>query len=158
MPREKPGNHSKPCVPLEGKCTRSRDGLKKPSGLNKACEKCTAWRCKQHCACGRKGAAVGWHAPRDAKKVLKTNLKQTHPKVAVAGKPVAVAPAELPVVGRPCSLGLGVFSDNNWRKGAFSEIKVASGVMVASLVVDDLDICNLLLSRLKSREKFGCEV
>ena len=159
MPRKKLGNHSKPCVPLEGKCTRSRDGLKKPIGLIKACEKCKEWRCKQHCACGRKGAAVGWHAPRDAKKkVLKTNLKQKHPKVAVVAKPVAVAPAELSVVGRPRSLGLGVFSDNNWRKEAFSEIKVASGVMVASLVVDDPDICNLLLSRLKSREKFACEV
>ena len=106
-----------------------------------------------------KGGSVGWHAPRGAKtKVLNTNLKQKHPKVAIVAKPVAVAPAELSVVGRPCSLGLGVFSDNSWRKGAFSEIKVASGVMVASLVVDDPDICNLLLSRLKSEEKFACEV
>ena len=53
---------------------------------------------------------------------------------------------------------VGCVSDNSCRKGAFSEIKVASGVMVASLVVDDPDICNLLLSRLKSREKFACEV
>ena len=124
MPRKKPGNHSKPCVPLEGKCTRSRDGLTKPSCPTKACEKCKEWRCKQHCACGRKGASVGWHAPRDAKKkVLKTNLKQKHPKSAIVAKPIAVAPAELPVVGRPCSLGLGVFSDNSWRKGASRKSK-----------------------------------
>ena len=30
--------------------------------------------------------------------------------------------------------------------------------MVASLVVDDPDICNLLLSRLNSNDKFACEV
>ena len=142
MPRKAKVNHGQRCVGVwrsSVKCKRSKDG----GGiwLNKACEKCKEWRCKTHCRCGRRKAAV-------AASSSSASASSTQRTVAATSHATA-AP-----VGRPAALGIMMLSIRAWWHQLVQDVGSAGDLLISSYMYDH----KALHEALKKQLQAGCKV
>ncbi len=134
-------------------CSLARDGSGRPIVLSKACKKCTEWRCRTHCECGRKNSAKGRRAARPGKLVAPKAKAQAKPPA----QPQPQAKAKAAAASQFCNK-VEVLDENSWRDRLVKDIKESTEVQMAVMILDDPALCSVLKVCLRSVPDFKCSI